>query len=117
MSDQPAFTPEESRRLAETWRRFEDALRKGQHPSIDVEAAAWTGLQRTLVQKELVALTRRHRSVSDNRDATAAHVKKPEPDEFTTFDPNAGLVAPPQAEHPDRIGRYRVKQVLGEGSF
>jgi eukaryotic-like serine/threonine-protein kinase len=117
MSDQPAFTPDESRRFAETCRRFEDALRKGLQPSIDVEAAAWSGPQRTHVQKELVALTRRHRSGSGAaRSAIASRVKS-QADEFGTFDPNAAPREAGPADAPDRIGRYRIKQVLGEGSF
>ena len=116
MNDQPAFTPEESRRLAETCRRFEDALRKGQQPSIDVEAAAWSLPQRTHVQKELAQLTRRHRSGSGVRSVAASH-PKPNADEFGTFDPNAAQREPGPADQPDRIGRYRIKQVLGEGSF
>ena len=111
MNHEPFSSPEEFDRFVEVCRRFEEDLRNGLRPNIDGELAKWPEPLRPHVLNELSDLEQHHRRKRD---------EMPQADHYATTGPTEPIE--PMAStvplgQPDKIGRYRVVQVLGEGSF
>ena len=117
MSIQPFDSPDEFQQFVLVCRRFEDAFRKGERPSIDDELAKWLEPKRSHVRQELLDLERHH---LPGPDGTLNEIDLPkdkqtdEPPTPATTDPLPASASP---KLPAKIGRYRVIRILGEGSF
>ena len=110
MSFRPFDTPEEFQRFVEVCRRFEDAFRKDESPAIDDEVAKWPESKRSHVRQELLDLERYRRP----------EIETPQADEYATTGstrPTEPSASTESIGRPEKIGRYRVICILGEGNF
>ena len=117
MNIHPFDSPDEFQHFVQVCRRFEDAFRKGERPSIDDELANWLEPKRAHVRQALLDLEGHHQHKPDRTLGDSALARNKQTDDYPTPAATDPLPSSTSLAQPAKIGRYRVIRVLGEGAF